>query len=813
MVQKVRKEYRDVELLAPAGSFSCMKAAYQAGADAVYAGGSMFGARASAENFQKEELISAIEYAHLRQKKFFLTVNTLLKEQELESKLYDYLQPLYESGLDAVIVQDLGVLSFVRREFPDLPVHASTQLNTTGPFFAKELKRLGVTRIVTARELSLDEISDIYRETGLEIESFIHGALCYCYSGQCLLSSLIGGRSGNRGRCAQPCRLAYDLLENGKRVNAKDNRYLFSPKDLCSLELLPEMIESGVYSLKIEGRMKKPEYVASVTSMYRKYLDLYLEQGKEQYHVKEEDVRLLKEIYNRGGFTQGYYKQHNGMEMMSPERPGHRGVQIGEIAKLDKQSITIRTSIALKKGDVLEFDLKNGSCNYTIGEEKKGSSVLSIRNKFQNGFAISSSNLKSDRVFRMRNESLIKELHENYLEKEDKILISGRAVLETGKPALLELWRGDILVSVEGEMVQEAQKQPVTKADIREKLTKTGATPFAFEHLDICCGERIFYPAKQLNELRRAACAALEQACQEPYRRNRKQEKISYPVQENRKREERKSPAYSILVSTKEQFDCVVECDVADRIYLETALFSYEDLEEILSRYENKGTIYLALPYIFRKQASEEFKRMEKLYTDPGIAGYVIRNLETYFFLKENYPDIFQKKFIFDNQIYCYNKEAYSYLTSLKADVIGYSRELNGQELEEQQITNGELDLYGYIPAMITAGCVKKNYAHCDGISSVQAFQIQDRTGEHLFISNVCRYCYNVIYYSKPLSLFEEKERIACISPNSLRISFTQENREECKHVLAAVGEWKNDGKKAQVQIPGSKEHFRRGVM
>ena len=268
---------REIEILAPAGSYESLKAAIAAGADAVYVGGNRFGARAYANNFSEEELLEAIDYVHLHGKKIYLTVNTLLKEKELERELYSYLLPYYRQGLDAVIVQDPGVLRFVREYFPSLPIHASTQMTITGADGARFMEEQGVERIVTARELSLQEIKEISEKTSLEIESFVHGALCYCYSGQCLYSSLLGGRSGNRGQCAQPCRLPY-------KVDGKTS-YVMSLKDLCTVEFIPDLAEAGIYSFKIEGRMKKPEYVAAVTSIYRKYADLYLQKGRKDYSV------------------------------------------------------------------------------------------------------------------------------------------------------------------------------------------------------------------------------------------------------------------------------------------------------------------------------------------------------------------------------------------------------------------------------------------------------------------------------------------------------------------------------------------------
>lgn len=306
----------DIELLAPAGSYEALEAAFRAGADAVYLGGQKFGARAYAENLDREQMIQAIETTHLHGKKLYLTVNTLLKNKEMERELYDYLVPYYEAGLDAVIVQDLGVLTFIKTYFPDIHIHASTQMTITGPESARLLKEAGASRVVTARELSLEEIRKIYQETHMEIESFVHGALCYCYSGQCLMSSLFGGRSGNRGRCAQPCRLPYQVYREGKQLNDAKTGYPLSPKDMCTVGILPQILEAGVHSLKIEGRMKKPEYTAGVVEIYRKYLDRYLE-GEKNPIVSKEDYQILLDIYNRDGFHESYYNQRNGRQMMA----------------------------------------------------------------------------------------------------------------------------------------------------------------------------------------------------------------------------------------------------------------------------------------------------------------------------------------------------------------------------------------------------------------------------------------------------------------------------------------------------------------
>ena len=312
---------REVELLAPAGSYDIAIAAINAGADAIYLGGENFGARANAENLTQDEIIDVLNYAHLNGRKVYLTINTLLKNKEINNNLLSFVRPLYENGLDSVIVQDVGVLLFIKKHFPDLKIHASTQMTISGKETVKWLKDLGVERVVLPREFSVDEIKDL-KGIDIEIESFVHGALCYCYSGQCLLSSFIGGRSGNRGRCAQPCRLPYDVIYDGMLINDADEKYILSPKDICALYLLPDIIDSGVTSLKIEGRMKKKEYVCGVVSIYRKYLDAILE--GEKFDVDENDIKLLMDLFNRHGFNESYYYTKNGREMMSLKEPAFR---------------------------------------------------------------------------------------------------------------------------------------------------------------------------------------------------------------------------------------------------------------------------------------------------------------------------------------------------------------------------------------------------------------------------------------------------------------------------------------------------------
>lgn len=316
---------KELELLAPAGTLKTLKAVINAGADAVYFGGSRFGARAYAGNFTADEVYTAIDYGHIHDRKIIMAINTLLKNEEIKKELYDYLLPVYEYGIDAVIVQDFGVMQFLRNNFPDLPIHTSTQMTVTGVEGASFLAAQGASRIVMARELSGEEIAAIHQAVGVEIESFVHGALCYSYSGACLLSSMLGGRSGNRGRCAQPCRLPYEVLdENKRKYPAAKGAFILSPKDLCTIENIPRLAECGVYSFKIEGRMKQTEYAAGVVSIYRKYMDQYLTEGSRNYAVTKDDMQKLLDLGNRSGFTGGCYQKWNGADMITFEKPGHQ---------------------------------------------------------------------------------------------------------------------------------------------------------------------------------------------------------------------------------------------------------------------------------------------------------------------------------------------------------------------------------------------------------------------------------------------------------------------------------------------------------
>lgn len=343
---------KDFELLAPAGNLEIFKGVIESGADAVYVGGSMFGARAYANNFTEEELLEAIDFAHLRGVKVYLTVNTLIKNSEF-SKLYDYLLPYYKRGLDAVIVQDIGVVKAIHEYFPSMEIHTSTQMTVTGADGVRFLSQFGVTRVVMAREVSLAEMKRIHEETGMELEAFVHGALCYSYSGQCLFSSILGGRSGNRGRCAQPCRLPYT-------VEGKKDEYILSLKDMCGIKALDKLHDAGVYSLKIEGRMKQLEYACGVVKYYRSYID-------SMKPVTDADYERIKALGNRCGFTDRYYFDHNGSDMVTYVKPNF--VSNAEEPSPEKRKLSIEGELVLREGEPGSLTVKRGDVTYKASIE------------------------------------------------------------------------------------------------------------------------------------------------------------------------------------------------------------------------------------------------------------------------------------------------------------------------------------------------------------------------------------------------------------------------------------------------------------
>ena len=707
---------RKIEVLAPAGSFETMKAAVAAGADAVYAGGSRFGARSYAQNFTEEELLEAIDYVHLRGKKLYLTVNTLVKEKEFKD-LYSYLLPYYERGLDAVIVQDAGVMEYIKEQFPGLGIHASTQMTITNVLAAAHLEKLGVERVVPARELSLGEIRKISEETELEIECFVHGALCYCYSGQCLLSSMIGGRSGNRGQCAQPCRLPYKVGDSRSPVD------IMSLKDLCTIEHIPDLIDAGITSFKIEGRMKQPSYVATVTAMYRKYTDLYLQNGRNGFKVSRKDMEVLKQAYQRRGYCDGYYYRHNGKEMISFERPKKETEIPAEVTDIQSQ-------------------------------EK----------------------------------------------------INGKLIISPGKCVKMELVYQDICVEIEGSEAQEAQKHPVTEERLRKQMLKTGNTPFVFENLDICLNGNVFLPIQSLNEVRRQGIALLEEQILRKYRRETPEE-LKHVESGQNHAEPACERELSVSVETEEQLSAAASHPDVCRIYVEDTMFSETLVKMIRQAKESGKQVYFAMARIFRTEAEQgyqkKYARIAKL-----ADGILVRNMESIIYLRKQG---YQGSVVADAGIYQWNQRAKNFWSKYGLSFGTAPVELNYRELQELGVSDMEVIVYGYLPVMVSAGCIRKNTSGCTKKSGQMT--LTDRYQKQFTVKNDCNYCYNIIYNTSPLVLLGQREEMDRLGLRRFRLSFTSENAGQTRRMLDLYADEYLHGREVAVpEMDYTRGHFKRGV-
>lgn len=777
------------ELLAPAGSYESMTAAVAAGADAVYIGGSKFGARAYADNLTEERLIEALDFCHLHGVKLYLTVNTLLKEQEL-SELYDFLAPLYERGLDAVIVQDLGALSYLRRQFPDLDLHASTQMTNQGADGAAYLESLGVRRVVTSRELSLKEIRDIHKKTNLEIESFIHGALCYCYSGQCLMSSLIGGRSGNRGRCAQPCRLPYEFSKKSRESGS----YLLSPKDICTLSILPEILEAGVFSLKIEGRMKRPEYTAGVVRIYRKYLDLYEKKGRKGYHVDPADIEELKDLYNRGGFSKGYYQNRGSAEMMSTFRQNHFGTEGAKILSVKKNLMTARALEDLHRGDVLE--------NATLASDIPKGTVFQMKTaKGMTGKA-------GEILHRTSNAALLKELSEYPSFDFLKVKINGKLRISLGKPVILSLYYKTFEVTVIGQKAEKARNAALTREEAVRQMKKTGNTPFVFDVLEAEVEEGCFLPVQALKELRRAGLSDLEEKIRQSFLRKKtiRQDPIRIPRKELSDRQ-----TVSALAFSFEQAEALWNVDGISRVYLESRLLleNPDRTEKVLNGlFQNGKQGYLAMPWIFREEGKSFYEKEPFRSLLKRADGYLIRNLETMVFLRENGCT---QNWIADTGLYTYNQEASYFLRTAGFAEDTAPLELNVSELNERGMEESELIVYGRMSVMVSAQCLKRTTGNCDRKKEWNV--LTDRKGMKFPVYNDCDSCTNLIFNSTPTFLYQNDKEIQKLSPKSLRLSFTVESGRETEVIADKFCRKFCFGKEEEFSLPEfTRGHFKRGV-
>lgn len=768
---------RDVELLAPVGSFEALKAAVQNGANAVYLGGKDFGARASANNFDRDELKEAVKYAHIRGVQVFVTTNTLRKENEIEDFL-EYAKFLYDIDVDAIILQDIGMARLIKRELPDFELHASTQMVAHSLEDVKYLESVGFDRVVLAREVTVEEIKYICDNCKADIEVFVHGALCVCYSGQCLMSSMIGNRSGNRGRCAQPCRQRYELIDvyTGEVVNSKGD-YLLSPRDLNAIEEIDKVIDAGVHSLKIEGRMKRPEYVATVIDGYRKTIDEYLATNK--LNVSDETINDLYTIFNRK-FTKGLLLGDVGKDMMNSQLPNNQGLYVGTVVDYNKKAKRLKIKLAntLKKGDGI--NLGGG----TIGRIIKNGNIETIGYKGETiELDFVGEARKGQIVFKTSDSELMDRVQATFTQDKEfvKNIIDAKITIKLGQKPILTLKdRHSNEATIEGDkIVEEAMKVALSKEKVETQLRKLGNTPYELDLLEIELDDNVSLPISLLNQMRRDCIELLDKERVSIKNRKYKNKIVKYkPVLYNRNKQQE----ISVKVKNLEQLESALECGV-DRIY-------YEDTNTIdkgmsLAMKYNKKVIYSA-PRIIR---NKEYNHLAKA-NNAGVESVQVGNYGSIDYFKD-------KKLNIDYYLNAFNSETINYYKEIGADTLCISQELNINEIKETikyTDINIESVVYGYTPLMITEYCPMgvivrdckkdKRVAKC----KESIYALRNSKGDEFRVSQDI-FCRSTIYNSNVTCMLDNLYELHEIGINVLRLDFTLEDKETVKEVIEAYQE------------------------
>lgn len=795
-----------VELLSPVGDFECLKAAVQNGANSVYFGADIFSARAFATNFDDETLEKVIEYAKIRGVKTNLTLNTLIKNNELESAL-NLAKKAYKFGIDAIIVQDLGLAMKLIKTFPDLPVHASTQMTVHNLNGALELQDLGFKRIVLSRELSVNDIDFICKNTDVEIETFIHGALCISYSGQCLFSSMIGGRSGNRGKCAGPCRLPFELLENDKKINSG---YLLSTRDLCGLDYIPKLIESGVKCFKIEGRMKNPEYVATVTRIYRKYIDLAY--SNEEYIIDENDRKELLQVFNRGMSSSGHLSNSGNKDLVYKEKPNNMGLYLGKIQKYNEKKglITIKLNEPIKIGDTISVDYEQGSytvselmnCNNkNITETNVGDTVIIGRMK---------GNIKlGNNVYKMSSKELSDLAKSSYSKEYRKVALNCNISIKEGKPIVvsvssasnIELYK-DLFINYVSDLIPlEAKNRPLTEETIISQFSKTASTPFEFKHFNIDLDNGLFIPKLSLlNDLRRKILALVEDYALQKIKRN---DSIENNLISDHQYEDIKDSLVSntnfknfdislLLNILNIDYDYSKLSDNIKNLYIPLKYFTNRNFADILHILDSKFNIYIYMPTIIKSNYRNLLlSNIENTLQNYKIQGFVISNICN-FKLLESLSKEFNKNFeIITNYTFnVYNNNTISELKELGAIRYTISPELDKTTINSLSNCNAldnELIVYGKTPVLNMNYCLlgetDKCYPTCNQkCNSKNSYLLKDRLNMTFQISPDNIQTVTTIYNSK----------ITSISPSDFNINFARidildENIDEINNIVSKV--------------------------
>ena len=787
-----------MELLAPVGGQEALKAAIENGADAVYLGGKMFSARSSAHNFSLEELEEALSYAHLRGAKIYVAVNTLIANQEIE-ELLSYVKSLQEIGVDAIIVQDLGVLNLLRNTFPNLPVHVSTQMTIHNLEGVKFLEGLGVKRVVLSRELSAAEISFIKANCQAELEVFVHGALCVSYSGQCLMSSIIGGRSGNRGRCAQPCRLPYQLVDknNNPLANEKDiGSYLLSPRDMKLINYLPDLWASGVDSLKIEGRMKKPEYVAAVVRIYRQAIDNFLAAPLD-FKIAEQEERELAQVFNRD-FTSQYFEGKADRDLMSYRRPNNRGVYLGRVERYNpEQNLTlIKLENRLAKGDGIEIWVSQGgrvggTVNFLLlnGEEQeeaqRGQTVgIKIEGKIRPG----------DRVFKTYDEGLNWRARQSFTSPVPlrKFPVAVRVIGRKDQSLVIEIRDSQERLGCGSTdfKAQTALKRPLTREFLEEHLAKLGNTIFYLDRLELDIVGDLMVPVSEINKARRIAIEELEgkiinDNTHKVYVNQRVIGKaLSSSTKVTKNSKEVPKPLLTLAVENLEGVKSGVEGG-ADVLYLGGELLgcrqeiTKEEWREAHTYCLDRGKkLYLATPKIIKDKDLNRWKDFFSQLSETPPMGILVANLGILHLLKQT----FSYPVVIDYPLNIFNTFALEFLAdNLEGSLVRVtlSPELNFKQLEDLGARNTNIGLEclveGYLPMMVLEHCMLGNLLGkggkkgCPRPCQKDEYFLRDRLGVK-FPVWTDPYCRTHVLNSVPLSLLENLEDFKKIGVTALRV-------------------------------------------
>lgn len=770
----------EIELLAPVGSFDALKAAVQNGANAVYLGGKDFSARASANNFDREELIEAVKYAHIRDVRVFVTTNTLIKQDEIED-FVEYAKFLYDIDVDALIMQDIGVAMLIHELLPDFELHASTQMVAHSLEDVQYLESIGFKRVVLARELTVDEIKYICDNTNVDIEIFVHGALCVCYSGGCLMSSMIGNRSGNRGRCAQPCRQKYTMIDisTGEEIHS-NGEYLLSTKDLNTIEDVDKIIETGVLSLKIEGRMKKPEYVATVINSYRNAIDEY--QATKKVNISTETMEDLYTIFNRK-FTKGLILGEVGEDVMNSNVPNNQGLYVGKVVDYNKKAkrLKIKLEGTLKKGDGI--NLGGG----TIGRIIKGKEIAQIGYKGETiELDFIGEARKNQPVFKTSDTNLIDKAQKTYTQDKEfaKSLIDAEITIKLGEyPELKLIDKNNNSVTVKGDkLVEKALKVALGEEKIETQIKKLGNTPYELDDLKINLDEGVSMPISLINQMRREAIELLDEARIPVKDRAYKDSKIKYSPKKYAK-DTNSNSKIRVKINNIEALKSIINLDI-DMIY-------YEDVATLeqamaMATANNKKLIYSA-PRIVR---NKEYKRLEKSneYCKENVQISALGQVKYY---KENSENV---SFDVDYYLNPFNSETINHYKKEGATTVCISQELNIHEIKETtKYTDMEIETvaYGYIPMMLSEYCPMgvvarsckkdKRCATC----KESKYVLRDFKGEEYRISQDL-FCRSTIYNSIANCLINNLDELSDAGINVFRLDFTHESPELISKITKA---------------------------